>query len=221
MVSLHADLAIESGLRISDPRCRISGLSSSCYYQYDGYLVPADDELRVHELSLVSWLNSRVSGNDLEKVWRRRNEVNAALCDIPKNLDLLDVPSDQVPELARLIARALQPMCENRNVKLSKAIKILHKKRPALIPIFDQVVAGYYGRVRLNRKTVPGLDRLSELIRWFHVDLQGARETIHELHAQLASEGINLTHVRILEYLIWDVNNNGEQFERLCQSVTE
>jgi len=197
----------------------MSGLSTSYYYQYDGYLVPEDDELRVHELSLVTWLNSRVSGNDLDKVWQCRREVNAALCDIPKSLDLLDTRSDQIPELARLIARALQPMCENRNVKLSKAIKMLHKKRPALIPIFDLVVAGYYGRARLDRRTAPGLERLSELIHWFHVDLQGAREILHELHTQLASDGINLTHVRILEYLIWDVNTNGERFERLCQTV--
>ena len=219
MLRLHDDTTIESGLCISDPRCRMSGLSSSYYYQYDGYPVPEDDELRVHELSLVTWLNLRVSGNDLDKVWQCRNEVNAALRDIPKNLNLLDASPDQIPELARLIARALRPMCEKHNVKLSKAVKMLHKKRPALIPIFDLVVAGYYGRARLGRRTAPGLDHFSELIHWFHVDLQGARETLHGLHTQLESDGIDLTHVRILEYLIWDVNTNGEQFEKRCESV--
>ena len=58
-------------------------------------------------------------------------------------------------------------------VKLARQTKVLHKKRPALIPLLDSVLETYLRRVdRLRRTGDPAHDTV-ELIRSYKRELEG------------------------------------------------
>src|SRR5207245_914287 len=74
---------------------------------------------------------------------RAVHRAMAAACDpllaeVPSDADLLD--ENAVNAIARLVHAAVQA----RFVLIPVATKVLHRKRPALIPMLDQVLLDYY-----------------------------------------------------------------------------
>ena len=95
-------------------------------------------------------------------------------------------------------------MCDIRRVKISVSTKILHKKRPGLIPIFDsEVESQYYPRWC---PSVPGRlwgDYAVALIKLVHRDMLSVASELRELQKALEENGTPLTPCRILNALTW------------------
>jgi hypothetical protein len=85
--------------------------------------------------------------------------------------------------------------------------KALHRKRPALIPMLDNVVQAYLTRDDPGTCS-PGSfgERATALVRSYKRDLDRNRSVLHELQRELASREYRLTEVRILDLLIWSVS---------------
>src|SRR5713226_3470985 len=137
-------MRLVSGLNIRNPEQLLEELAQRWYPVYDGVRVVEDNQLRPEEIALSIMLNSQISGNTGALIWGNRLGVERQLAGIPPDLDLIDVPSTGEIPGASAINAAFDHLCALHRVKLGVAAKILHKKRPALIPIIDSRVYDYY-----------------------------------------------------------------------------
>lgn len=88
-------------------------------------------------------------------------------------------------------------------VGLARATKVLHKKRPALIPILDSVLERYLRAVDgLQRSGNFALDAVS-LIRSYKHELDACLTILQALKAELRARSIELTEVRLLDLFLW------------------
>jgi hypothetical protein len=200
--ALINELRIASGLRIFDIPEKFEFLLKSGYREYDLAPVEQDCELRAHEASLCVWLNSRISGNDLATVWESLPKIELALQDVPNDVDLLGLTDSRFDELAEVVLRVIA-LSSCHNVRLSKVTKILHKKRPRLIPILDNVITDYYYDGLLAGRRVRRDQRSLEYLRCFRNDLESVGEEVRSIEMSLSKMGTELTHCRILEFLVW------------------
>jgi Family of unknown function (DUF6308) len=206
-------MKLASGLEIADPRKLILAFVEHWYPMYDAVKVLEDNELRVTDIALSTMLNSRISGNTAGVIFRERKPVEAALAGIPPCVDLLDVDTDGEIPGASGISRAITSMCGIKRVKLSVSTKILHKKRPGLIPIFDSVVESqYYPRWCPSvRGRLPG-DYAIALIKVVHKDMRSLAAELLDLQGELEERGTPLTPCRILNALTWIVKTGNEEW---------
>jgi hypothetical protein len=95
-----------------------------------------------------------------------------------------------------LVRGALRASNATSHIKASKVTKILHRKRPALVPIFDSRVADFYGVHRQKPWLLwPILKQeLIEHGRWL-------RELARE---HPTPDGRDLTAVRALDIIVWE-----------------
>jgi hypothetical protein len=85
----------------------------------------------------------------------------------------------------------------------------LHRKRPALIPIFDSVVQAYLRTEDTAASLGSFGERAISLARIYKSDLDLNRAPLKEIRRELAGRGYGLTEVRILDILIWSVSSAG------------
>ena len=173
-------------------------------------MVPRDNSLGPVEIALSIMINSQVSGNTAEGIWYLRERINESLTQIPDvnltaNAQGADIPGSSG------ISRAISEMCGIPRVKLSTATKILHKKRPSLIPILDRIIESHYwSELKANSRDDGWGDYAVKLIGAFRRDLFGVQKQIHDLADGLAAAGTPLTECRILEVLMWaTLSENG------------
>lgn len=95
-----------------------------------------------------------------------------------------------------LVREALVASDSTPGIKASKVTKILHRKRPHLVPIFDSRVAGYYGIA--TRRPWLLWPRLQHDVRrhgrWLE-ELGGRAHT---------SDGRNVSALRVLDIIVWE-----------------
>ena len=96
-------------------------------------------------------------------------------------------------ELMRNVLRCTDPVPD---IRASKASKMLHRKRPAFVPIFDSKVAAFYG--------------VSAVKPWdlwplLQADLLDNRDHLTDLAAGITTaDGRPLTPLRALDIIIWE-----------------
>ena len=202
-----------TGFEVENPRELLFGFVHDWYPMYDGVDVAQDNELRIIEIALSIMINSRISGNTGGEIWQKaRTGVEEALANIRVGVDLLDVPQgNSIPDES-WISRAVNAICTIHRSKLAVATKILHKKRPGLIPIFDSVVEGHY-----YPKWCPGVkgrswgDFAVALTRLVHQDMLSVASELQDLRFALTENGTPLTGCRILNALMWAVLSGKEK----------
>jgi hypothetical protein len=124
------------------------------------------------------------------------------------------------PEDAALhVVSSLDPLHEllaaamtSKFVLLATATKVLHRKRPALIPIMDSVVAGHYvhddptekallQRSWESRSAAADIGRLT--IARLRDDVLDGFAVLDQLQDSLEAEGYALSHVWVMDILVW------------------
>jgi hypothetical protein len=85
------------------------------------------------------------------------------------------------------------------------ATKVLHRKRPALIPILDNVVLAHYlGRLPPATQDKSRAARVAvDVLAKFRGDLVAVRSEVDLVVTSLAAAGFLLSPVRVLEILLW------------------
>jgi hypothetical protein len=192
---------------------------------YQGYDAVAVDPYTLSEadLHLANRMIARMGSSERAAVLGRSDAVRAALRDIPERATLTD-PEPAVPwgALRRLFA-ALEGL---PGVGIARATKVLHKKRPALVPILDGVVAQYLevvegptmGRGQAvegaetvrslggppSRRPATGLaDKGIWLTRAYHRELQLALPVLVSVRDELFRRGYRLSECRLLDIYLW------------------
>ena len=172
----------------------------SSYRNYDLAAVAQDDVLTEADIRVANAMIARMSPRVIAGIHARAPVVNAALTQIPTSASLV-APAEEVPwpQLENLM-RAMQGIPE---VKLARQTKVLHKKRPALIPILDSVLETYLRQVDGMRRTGDEAHYAVELIRSYKRELDAALPTLQPLRGELQRRGIDLTECRLLDLFLW------------------
>ncbi|MDP9496919.1 MAG: DUF6308 family protein [Actinomycetota bacterium] len=128
----------------------------------------------------------------------------AGVADLP--LVALDEADDTVVErVAELFAVLDEAPYAGRGVRGTILSKVLHRKRPDLVPLYDSRIFEAY--------TAPGaIDRsahrtwgefMGRLLRQMRTDLQAERAAFGVLQQVARGAGAELTRLRVLDVLVW------------------
>ncbi len=129
-----------------------------------------------------------------------------ALAAVPDVGDLADASDDDCDAVAALWSVLDLEHVDTTDVKGSLVAKVLHRKRPALIPIWDSRVFTFYrdeGCVLVRRGEHSWEDYLRQLTRAMREDLRANSESFAELTALAPADGPVLTPLRALDIVVW------------------
>ncbi|MCU1488631.1 MAG: hypothetical protein JWM85_36 [Acidimicrobiaceae bacterium] len=193
-------LRLVSGTTIPDPLvlAREFVRDDGSYQAYDLAPVRHDSTLTETDVRTANRIIARMSSKVVAGVLAARGPVEAALRVIPPDASLMSNEVDWAALEALLAAFEGVP-----EVGLPRASKVLHKKRPGLIPILDSVVEEYLVR---HHRVPPGgglATRGIVLTRAYRAELLSSLDVLHEVRAALLAEGVDLTECRLLDLYLW------------------
>jgi len=194
-------LVVSENLSIEQPEDKLERYFSSEFELFDRLPARPDNRVRLFDILASVLVNSMVNTSEkVSTIWNDRAGIEEALARIPRDAALL---SDEVPWTA--LEELLRAALEVKFVRLAVATKILHKKRPHLLPIVDSYLEKYY-RSAYPDVTEPGLDDVSRcmrIIRHFRDELNACRQDLEKLMEIPRRRRCRVSLVRLLEVLIW------------------
>jgi hypothetical protein len=177
------------------------------YPYYDG--IPSADPDRIDPVDVLATVSVNSFVNDAAKV-RRIHRGLATTCELLLPAVPLDANlSDADPPLTdvRLLLEAAVTV---PGVLIPVATKVLHRKRPALVPMLDAVVINYYaealGQPALRNRKEDKSKAASVamvVLDAFRQDLLARQQDLAALGNLLDGQGYPVTAVRVLEVLLW------------------
>lgn len=170
------------------------------YQSYDLAPVEQDDVLTESDVRVANAMIARMSPRVIADIYARAPVINAALAQVPPSASLA-AAEDAIPwRTLEALMRAMDGIPE---VRLARQTKVLHKKRPALIPILDSVLETYLRRVDGVRRTGDAARDAVELIRSYKRELDANLLAIQTLQEELRHRRIDLTECRLLDLFLW------------------
>jgi hypothetical protein len=113
----------------------------------------------------------------------------------------------------------LQRACQLGWVPVPTAAKVLHRKRPRLVPMLDSVLIGHYlgagGRLDLAPRTQDkrhAAEAARVPLLAFRDDLLAAWDELTRLRQMLDGAGFPVSELRILEVLVWMAADPRQQY---------
>lgn len=195
-------ISLRNGTRIEDPlgtALEFIRIDHS-YRRYDLAPVAQDNSLTEADIRVANSMVARMSPAVIAGIYARADVINSALAKIPSGATLAapeaDIPWGALEELMR----AMQGIPE---VKLARQTKVLHKKRPALIPILDSILATYLRRVDRLRPTSDTAADTVALIRSYKRELDATLPELRALQQELRRRDVDLTECRLLDLFLW------------------
>lgn len=127
-----------------------------------------------------------------------------AVADLPE-VALQDADDDHVLCVAGLFGVLDEPRYAGRGIRGTIVSKVLHRKRPELVPLYDsRIFEAYTAPGGLPRATDrPWQDFMELLCMQMREDLQTEAAAFRALEQLAADEGHPVTQLRILDILVW------------------
>lgn len=162
------------------------------YKNYDLVTVNEDNSLEMSDIRLANHMGARMGQKVIQSVMDRAENINSALTYIPAGVEL---SNDAVPwiTLENLFRATL-----GSQIHAARATKILHKKRPYLIPILDSVMVSYCQSVKRHSDKDEST-RMIECVRIIKSDIERNLDTFRGLITAIPT----ITVVRAHDILIW------------------
>jgi|SRR5215831_771428 len=216
-------LKLTTGIEIDQPLQLISTYyKEHAHILYDILQVPLDNQIDPACLSALAFFQSENPKlADWRELWERKKELEAPLCRIPAELSLVesDIPWDSLEDLFR-------GFLDLNGFRVSRASKILHKKRPYLIPILDErrVVKTFYAaalkqwisalneflaqhgqKYRMSKDAAAKTARAAVyLVRELREDILQNLNVLQEIKQELDTNSLKLSLVRIFDIILWE-----------------
>ena len=177
----------------------------------NGYAYPAYDRLLTNgtaELVDGDLLAPTLMGVDIDRgrfaLLREMLPALDAVADLPQ-VPLHDADEDHILCVAGLFGILDEPRYAGRGVRGTIVSKVLHRKRPDLVPLYDsRIFEAYTAPGALPRSTDRAwADFIFDLCRQMRDDLQAEAEAFDALEQLAAEEGHPVTRLRILDILVW------------------
>ena len=169
------------------------------YAAYDEPYVAHNNNFLMTDLMVARKLKSRTGCAVEEAIMHRTPELEKALAKILPESSLLS-NSDEIPWHA--LEELFEIMLSISRVGISVATKVLHKKRPGLIPILDSVLQSYLRAV----DSIPDLTNAKlaiEFVRSYKKDLDANADSLRRMRAELKDGGLYLSECRLLDIFLW------------------
>jgi len=191
---------------ITDPLTRLLAFCHEEYEFYDAVTDSDPDEVTALDVAITIAVNSFVNtATRLRQVQRGlATACDSILSELPRDARL--DASGGVESAIRLIRGAVAVPW----VLVPVATKVLHRKRPALVPMLDQVVLDYYlnatGNSSLRTSTQDKRRAASTaqvVLEELRKDLIEQRGDLAVLRDEASNVGFLLEPVRILDILLW------------------
>ena len=122
-------------------------------------------------------------------------------------VDLVEADDATCDQVAALYDPLDDPSVEDRDVKGSLLAKVLHRKRPGLVPLFDSKVQIFYQHESCvppapkNGRTVR--EYMGLLVRAMRQDLRDNADEFAALARLVPEEGPPITSLRVLDIVVW------------------
>jgi hypothetical protein len=156
-----------------------------------------DNVIRPVDVLAAGSLHPRLRKQDLAYFIEQRQELEMLLADLPSDVDLADASAALIDLLSNIESR-LQPTCG-----LSLSSKVLHAKRPRLVPMLDRALTDCYRQETGLR----GEAAWSSVVPLLAADLArtGNRMDIRQIIAELATGGLSKlpSQLRVVDIAIW------------------
>ena len=128
----------------------------------------------------------------------------AGVADLPP-VALQDADDATLEQVAALFAVLDEAPYAGRGVRGTIVSKVLHRKRPDLVPLYDsRIFESYTAPGAIERSAHRSWrDSMTLLLRQMRADLQAEADGFDALVEVAAAAGAELTRLRILDILIW------------------
>ncbi|MGH9089784.1 MAG: DUF6308 family protein [Acidimicrobiales bacterium] len=186
---------------LSDPDVLLDAYRTDDGLRYLGYRPIADPNVLVpDDLAVTILINSRVGPAAFKSIQDRGHE-----------LDLAQVPStplqESTPQVRDLVAQTIAAVTSWPGFAASVATKVLHKKRPVLIPILDnEAIFGAYmnpqwPEAKASQDSVYSFSRIREAVEWVYVDLTRSENT--SAWDALTAKAPERSRIEIFDMIWW------------------
>ena len=196
-------ICLSNGEVIEDPEKRIREYCEIEIYRGYDDCHNVTDEITWEDIKAANRLYAYIGRLEAEKLVNSR-EIPVILSRID-NVDLGDISDYEWLRVRSCLQELLRVCLAIRGVGLAKATKVLHLKRPKLIPILDSYVMSFLLNIDV-RNFIPK-DRLLKLgvqaIEIVRMDLINNREEFAILQRKLHDLPIPLEKVRLYDILCW------------------
>ncbi len=172
----------------------------SGYRNYDAAPVAQDFRLTEADIRVANRSTARMSDAVVAGIRSRHAAIDAALRRIPVGASLTADEAAIPWEALRSLVAAFDGVPA---VGLARITKVMHRKRPALIPMLDSVVEAYLVRVEPVPRVIPRPDRAVALTRIYKREMDRNRHALTELRVALAARGFELTECRLFDIFAW------------------
>lgn len=133
--------------------------------------------------------------------------LQRGLSALPSGVGLADADEATCDLVAALYDPLDDPDVEDRDVKGSLIAKVLHRKQPWLVPLFDSRVRDFYRHEKAVAHAPKGertwREYMGLLVRAMREDLRTNAEEFERLSRLVPEGGPPLTPLRILDILVW------------------
>jgi hypothetical protein len=132
--------------------------------------------------------------------------LQEALAALPAVEHLADATDADCDAVAALWAVLDLEHVDTADIKPSLVAKVLHRKRPGLVPVWDSRVFTFYrdaGCVLVNRGEHSWEDYLRQLTLAIREDLRANPQAFAELTTLAPADGPALTPLRALDIVVW------------------
>lgn len=180
---------------------------SYAYPSYDGFRTNDNpDELCDGDLLAPVLLNVKVKIRTFAYMRACSGKLDTELQAVPKDLELSRAEEADLRAVGRLFS-ILDSDARPKGTRGTTLSKILHRKRPLIVPLYDRNVRGIY----MDGTDAPiGVDRrrsweefIYQLARAIRDDLNRAPHIWDELARLTPSDGPRISPLRALDILAW------------------
>ena len=177
-----------------------------------GYAYPAYDELVTNsaptlvdgDLLAPSLLGAHVDLARFQLLRTMLPDLSAGLAALPPTA-LADTDDEGIALVARCFADLDHPRYSGHGVRGTILSKVLHRKRPDLVPLYDSRIWTAYTApgavVRSGKRS--WVDFMTLLCAQMRADLQAESAEFARLVGVAAESGATLTPLRLLDILVW------------------
>jgi len=168
---------------------------------FDAVPTACDDMVAAVDVVCAAALHPGLSRDDLDFFLRRSEDLSAWLAEVPTGVPLCEIDAEQAAHLRTM------PALEAPSITLLS--KVLHRKRPAAVPLLDRHVLDRYRPLTGERV---GERAWSGMVDAMRTEQHEQRTALESLCAQLEGEldeagiGGRLTAVRLVDIGIWMVS---------------
>jgi hypothetical protein len=170
------------------------------YRNYDAAPVAQDNTLTEADVRVANRSTARMSNAVVAGILSRRAAVGAALRRIPPDASLTDEETTIPWDGLRSLVAAFDGVPA---IGLARITKVMHRKRPALIPLLDSVVEAYLVGLEPVPRTWLRPDRAEALTRIYRREMELNRRALMCLRAEMAARGFVLTECRLFDIFAW------------------